>query len=98
MVDLEKVKKCYTEKEKLDKELVEQLKLIKEILGSQFTYKDFEYNIPNDMIDIDDVQDCGDGILDIFYITGEMDVTFICIDEELLTMSETELRVLKEIR
>ena len=32
MVDLENIKKCYAEKEKLDEELIKQLNLIKNIL------------------------------------------------------------------
>lgn len=42
MVDLENIKNCYTEKEKLDEELIKQLNLIKNILGPCFSYKEFE--------------------------------------------------------
>lgn len=97
MVDLEKLKSVYKSKEPLDLELVKQLKLIRRILGAKFYYKDFEYDITyKPIIDIDAVQDIGDGILDIFFINGELEITLISLDEELLTMSEEELRQLKE--
>lgn len=96
MVNLETVKKCYAEKKNLDKELIEQFKLIGKVLGSIYTYKDFEYCIPNDMIDIDDVQDFEDGILDIFYITTDIEISVFQLNEELLRMNEEELVALKE--
>ena len=100
MVELDKIKSTYKAKESLDDELLSQLRMIREELGNNFTYKDFEYNIPpnnNDsIVGIDDIQDCGDGILDIFYISSGMTVTFFSISEELLTMSRKELEALKE--
>lgn len=97
MVDLKKVKSIYKSKEPLDLELVKQLKLIRRILGARFYYKDFEYDITyKEIIDIDAVQDVGDGIIDVFFVNGELEVTLISLNEELLTMSEKELRQIKE--
>ena len=97
MVDLEKLKSVYKDKEPLDLELVKQLKLIRRILGAKFCYKDFEYDITyKEIIDIDSIQDVGDSIIDIFFVNGELEITLISLDEELLTMSEEELRTLKE--
>lgn len=97
MVDLEKIKSIYKSKEPLDLELVKQLKLIRRVLGVKFYYKDFEYDITyKEIIDIDAVQDIGDGILDIFFVNGELEITLISLDEELLTMNEPELVALKD--
>lgn len=97
MVNLKKIKSIYKDKEPLDLELVKQLKLIRRILGAKFYYKDFEYDITyKEIIDIDAVQDIGDGIIDIFFVNGELEITLISLDEELLAMSETELKQLKE--
>ena len=97
MVDLEKIKSVYKSKEPLDLELVKQLKLIRHILGARFYYKDFEYDITyKEIIDIDAVQDVGDGIIDIFFVNGELEITLISLNEELLTMSEKELKRVKE--
>ena len=97
MVNLEKLKSIYKDKEPLDLELVKQLKLIRRILGAKFYHKDFEYDITyKEIIDIDSIQDVGDGIIDIFFVNGELEITLISLDEELLTMSEEELRQLKE--
>lgn len=99
MIELDKIKSMYKTKESLDAELLSQLRMIREELGSSFTYKDFEYNIPDNndcIVGIDDIQDCGDGILDIFYISSDMTITFFCLSEELLTMNRTKLRELKE--
>lgn len=97
MVDLEKIKSIYKSKEPLDLELVKQLKLIRRILGAKFYYKDFEYDITyKEIIDIDAIQDIGDGILDIFFVNGELEITLISLDEELLRMNEEELRKIKE--
>ena len=97
MVDLEKIKSVYKSKEPLDLELVKQLKLIRHILGARFYYKDFEYDITyKEIIDIDAVQDVGDGIIDIFFVNGELEVTLISLNEELLTMSARELKQIKE--
>lgn len=97
MVDLKELKRVYKDKEPLDLELVKQLKLIRRVLGVKFYYKDFEYDITyKEIIDIDSVQDIGDGILDIFFVNGELEITLISLDEELLTMSEKELKQIKE--
>ena len=48
------------------------------------------------MIDIDDVQDFEDGILDIFYITTDIEISVFQLNEELLRMNEEELAALKE--
>ena len=97
MVDLDKIKSIYKTKEPLDLELVKQLKLIRRILGARFYYKDFEYDITyKEIIDIDAVQDVGDGILDIFFVNGELEITLISLDEELLRMTEAELKRIKE--
>ena len=97
MVDLKKVKSIYKSKESLDLELVKQLKLIRHILGARFYYKDFEYDITSKaIIGIDAVQDVGDGIIDIFFVNGELEVTLISLNEELLTMSAKELKQIKE--
>ena len=97
MVDLEKLKSVYKDKEPLDLELVKQLKLIRRILGAKFCHKDFEYDITyKEIIDIDSIQDVGDGIIDIFFVNGELEITLISLDEELLTMSEEELRQIEE--
>lgn len=66
MVDLEKLKSIYKSKELIDLELLEQLNLIRKVLGNQFIYKDFEYNIPDTILCIDDILDVDDGILDIY--------------------------------
>ena len=97
MVDLKELKRVYKDKEPLDLELVKQLKLIRRILGAKFYYKDFEYDITyKEIIDIDAVQDIGDGILDIFFVNGELEITLISLDEELLRMNKEELRQIKE--
>jgi len=60
MVDLESIKKCYTEKEKLDEELIKQLNLIKDILGPVFLIKNLrtlflESTISNNVSNVSDV-------------------------------------------
>ena len=97
MVDLENVKKCYVEKEKLDEELIKQLNLIKGILGSCFSYKEFDNFINYQEITcVYDILDVEDGILDIFFLNEKMDLGIVSLDKELLTMTEAELRQLKE--
>ena len=97
MVNLENIKKCYTEKEKLDEELIKQLNLIKDILGSCFSYKEFENFITfKEITCIYDILDVEDGILDIFFLNEEMDLGIVSLDKELLTMSEEELKRLSE--
>lgn len=97
MVDLENVKKCYVEKEKLDEELIKQLNLIKDVLGSCFSYKEFENFITFEEITcIYDILDVNDGTLDIFFLNESMDLGIVSLDKELLTMTETELRQIKE--
>lgn len=97
MVDLESVKKCYTEKEKLDEELIKQLNLIKNILGPCFTYRGFENFISyKEITCVYDILDVNDGILDIFFLNENMDLGIVSLDKELLTMSEKELRQIKE--
>lgn len=96
MVDLEEIKRVYRLREKTSLELQHQLELIREVLGNHFIYKDFEYFIPTEILDIDDVDDVGDGILDILYIDGGLDVVLRHMDKELLTMSEKELGQIKE--
>lgn len=97
MVDLENIKKCYTEKEKLDEELIKQLNLIKSILGPCFSYKEFENFITfKEITCIYDILDVEDGILDIFFLNENMDLGMVSLDKELLTMTERELRQVKE--
>jgi len=97
MVDLENVKKCYVEKEKLDEELIKQLNLIKNILGTCFSYKEFENFITfKEITCIYDILDIEDGTLDIFFLNENMDLGMVSLDKELLTMSEPELVALKE--
>lgn len=97
MVDLESVKKCYTEKEKIDEELIKQLNLIKDILGSCFSYKEFENFISyKEITCVYDILDVEDGILDIFFLNENMDLGIVSLDKELLTMSEKELKQIKE--
>ena len=95
MVDLEEIKRVYKSREKVSLELQHQLELIRKVLGNHFIYKDFEYFIPNEILDIDDFDDIGDGIVDILYIADGLDVVLRHMDKELLMMSETELRNLK---
>lgn len=97
MVDLKNVKNCYAEKEKLDEELTKQLNLIKNILGPCFSYKEFDNFINYQEITcIYDILDVEDGILDIFFLNEKMDLGIISLDKELLTMTEKELRQIKE--
>lgn len=97
MVDLENIKNCYTEKEKLDEELIKQLNLIKDILGSCFSYKEFENFITfKEITCIYDILDVEDGILDIFFLNEKMDLGIVSLNKELLTMSEKELKQIKE--
>lgn len=97
MVDLENVKNCYTEKEKLDEELIKQLNLIKDILGSCFSYKEFDNFITfKEITCIYDILDVEDGILDIFFLNENMDLGIVSLDKELLIMSEEELKAIKE--
>lgn len=97
MVNLENIKNCYAEKEKLDEELIKQLDLIKNILGPCFSYKEFENFITfKEITCIYDILDVNDGILDIFFLNEKMDLGIVSLDKELLTMSEEELRTLKE--
>jgi hypothetical protein len=97
MVDLEGIKKCYAEKEKLDEELIKQLNLIKDILGPCFTYKEFDNFVKfKEITCIYDILDVEDGILDIFFLNENMDLGIVSLDKELLTMSETKLKQIKE--
>lgn len=97
MVNLETVKKCYAEKKNLDKELIEQFKLIGKVLGSIYTYKDFEYCIPNDMIDIYDIECPGcDDILYLHYLNHNLDGIVTIIHKDFLSMTDDELQKLKE--
>lgn len=97
MIDLEGIKKCYAEKEKLDEELIEQLNLIKNILGPCFSYKEFDNFVKfKEITCIYDILDVEDGILDIFFLNENMDLGIVSLDKELLTMSETKLRQVKE--
>ena len=97
MVNLENIKKRYTEKEKLGEELIKQLNLIKDILGPCFTYKEFDNFINYQEITcVYDILDVGDGILDIFFLNKKMDLGIVSLDKELLTMSEEELKAIKE--
>ena len=85
------------EKEKLDEELIKQLNLIKNILGPCFSYKEFENFITfKEITCIYDILDVEDGILDIFFLNENMDLGIVSLDKELLTMSEKELRQIKE--
>ena len=43
-----------------------------------------------------DILDVEDGILDIFFLNENMDLGIVSLDKELLTMSEEELRKIKE--
>ena len=89
MVYLENVKKCYVEKEKLDEELIKQLNLIKDILGSCFSYREFENFITfKEITCIYDILDVEDGILDIFFLDEKMDLGIVSLDKELLKMNE----------
>lgn len=97
MVDLKNVKNCYAEKEKLDEELIEQLNLIKNILGPCFSYKEFDNFVKfKEITCIYDILDVEDGILDIFFLNENMDLGIVSLDKELLTMSETKLKQIKE--
>ena len=97
MVDLEGIKKCYAEKEKLDEELIEQLNLIKNILRPCFSYKEFDNFVKfKEITCIYDILDVEDGILDIFFLNENMDLGIVSLDKELLTMSEKELKQIKE--
>ena len=97
MVNLETIKNCYAEKEKLDEELIEQLNLIKNILGPCFSYKEFDnFIVFEEITCIYDILDVHDGILDIFFLNENMDLGIVSLDKELLTMTETELRQIKE--
>ena len=96
MVDLEEIKRVYKSREKASLELQKQLELIRKVLGNHFIYKDFEYFIPTEILDIDDVDDIGDGIVDILYIADGLDVVLRHMDEELLRMNEEELKRIKE--
>ena len=97
MVDLEKLKSVYKEKEKIDEELIKQLNLIKDILGPCFSYKEFDNFINYQEITcVYDILDVEDGVLDIFFLNENMDLGIVSLDKELLTMSETELRQIKE--
>lgn len=97
MVNLENIKKRYTEKEELDEELIKQLNLIKDILGPCFSYREFENFVTfKEITCIYDILDVEDGILDIFFLNENMDLGIVSLDKELLTMSEEELRKIKE--
>lgn len=97
MVDLESVKNCYAEKEKLDEKLIKQLNLIKDILGPCFSYKEFENFITfKEITCIYDILDVNDGVLDIFFLNENMDLGIVSLDKEILTMSETKLKQIKE--
>ena len=97
MVDLEGIKRCYAEKEKLDEELIEQLNLIKNILGPCFSYKEFDNFVKfKEITCIYDILDVNDGILDIFFLNENMDLGIVSLDKELLTISETKLKQIKE--
>lgn len=42
------------------------------------------------------ILDVNDGILDIFFLNENMDLGIVSLDKELLTMSETKLKQIKE--
>lgn len=90
MLDLEEIKRVYKLREQTSLKIQNQLELIRKVLGNHFIYKDFEYFIPTEILDIDDVDDVGDGIVDILYIDGGLDVVLRHMDEELLRMNEEE--------
>ena len=96
MLDLEEIKRVYRLREKTSLELQKQLELIRKVLGNHFIYKDFEYFIPTEILDIDDFEDIGDGIVDILYIADSLDVVLRHMDVELLRMNEEELKRVKE--
>lgn len=97
MLVLEEIKRVYRLREKTSLELQKQLELIRKVLGNHFIYNDFEYFIPTEILDIDDVDDVGDGIIDILYIDGGLDVVLRHMDEELLRMNEEELKRVKKL-
>lgn len=96
MLDLEEIKRVYKSREQASLKLQHQLELIRKVLGNHFIYKDFEYFIPTEILDIDDFDDIGDGIVDILYIADGLDVVLRHMDEELLRMNEEELKRIKE--
>lgn len=96
MLDLEEIKRVYKSREQASLKLQHQLELIRKVLGNHFIYKDFEYFIPTEILDIDDFDDIGDGIVDILYIADGLDVVLRHMDEELLRMNEEELKRVKE--
>ena len=96
MLDLEEIKRVYKSREKASLGLQHQLELIRKVLGNHFIYKDFEYFIPAEILDIDDFDDIGDGIVDILYIADGLDVVLRHMDVELLRMNEEELKRVKE--
>ena len=78
-------------------ELIKQLNLIKDILGPCFTYKEFDNFVKfKEITCIYDILDVEDGILDIFFLNENMDLGIVSLDKELLTMSETKLKQIKE--
>ena len=96
MLDLEEIKRVYKSREQASLKLQHQLELIRKVLGNHFIYKDFEYFIPTEILDIDDFDDIGDGIVDILYIADGLDVVLRHMDEELFRMNEEELKRIKE--
>ena len=91
-MDVLSVMKIFIEKEKVSEEVMAQLRLIREKLGSNFTYDGFENFIPGTITSIDDILDISYGILDIYYLDGNLDYKTLYISEKLLKMTESELK------
>lgn len=78
--------------------LEETIHHLSEVLGTTvFMYKRLEYTVPNDILDIYDIECPGcDDILYLHYLNHNLDGIVTIIHKDFLSMTDDELQKLKE--
>jgi len=78
--------------------LEETIQHLSEVLGTTvFMYKGLEYTVPNDILDIYDIEGPGcDDILYLHYLNHNLDGIVTIIHKDFLSMTDEELQNLKE--
>lgn len=78
--------------------LEETIQHLSEVLGTTvFMYKGLEYTVPNDTLDIYDIECPGcDDILYLHYLNHNLDGIVTIIHKDFLSMTDEELQNLKE--
>lgn len=78
--------------------LEETIQHLSEVLGTTvFMYKGLEYTVPNDILDIYDIECPGcDDILYLHYLNHNLDGIVTIIHKDFLSMTDEELQNLKE--